>query len=150
MLPGVSGCYDSPADYDANINADLDLLQAELEVSQSLDNEAYQQITTLAAQLEYSPVRILEYVTNAIQHEYYLGSVKGALGVVESGGANDVDHANLLIALLRASSIPACTICFCKNFLRVFDILPSTSFAADFSACFVSLNLVNAFSLVIF
>ncbi|HID70671.1 MAG TPA: hypothetical protein EYP35_09525, partial [Desulfobacterales bacterium] len=56
---------------------------------------------------DYSPVKIVEYVTNSLEHEQYLGSVKGALGALTSGGANDIDHASLLIALLRASGIPA-------------------------------------------
>ncbi|MCP5013378.1 MAG: hypothetical protein GY942_25670 [Aestuariibacter sp.] len=106
LLSGVAACYDGPADYDANINADLDLSQAELEVDEMLDANAYQQITALAAQLDYSPVKILEYTTNNLEHEHYRGSVKGALGVLESGGGNDVDHASLLSALLRTSSTP--------------------------------------------
>ncbi len=106
-LPGVSACYADSADYDAHIDSDLDLSQIELEVDQNLDANAYQQITTIVAQLDYSPVKILEYVTNTLQHEQYRGSVKGALGALTSGGANDLDHASLLIALLRASGIPA-------------------------------------------
>ncbi|WP_020405326.1 DUF6531 domain-containing protein [Hahella ganghwensis] len=105
--PGVQGCYSDATDYANNGSNDLNLLQPELEVSPTLNPRAYQKITELAAQLEYSPVKIFEYVANNIRHEHYAGSVKGALGALESGGANDIDHASLMLALLRASSIPA-------------------------------------------
>jgi RHS repeat-associated protein len=107
ILSGAVSCYADQDDYDANITQDMDLLQPELEVDLNLNPAAYEKITRLAAQLEYSPVRILEYVTNELEHEQYLGSVKGALGAITSGGANDTDHASLLVALLRASGIPA-------------------------------------------
>ncbi|HHD63794.1 MAG TPA: transglutaminase domain-containing protein, partial [Desulfobulbaceae bacterium] len=107
ILPGVIGCYENQADYDAHISQDMDLLQPEIEVDSGLDAAAYAKITTLAEQLDYSPIKIVEYVTNSLEHEQYLGSVKGALGALTSGGANDIDHASLLIALLRASGIPA-------------------------------------------
>lgn len=107
ILLGAISCYADHADYDANISQDMDLLQPELEVDLSLDPVAYDKITALAAQLDYSPVKILEYVTNELDHEHYLGSVKGAVGALTSGGGNDTDHASLLVALLRASGIPA-------------------------------------------
>lgn len=104
---GVSACYESLEAYNQNIDKDLDLSQPELEVSLSLDSTSYNSITALAAELDYDPKKIFEYVSNHIEHEHYVGSVKGALGALESRGANDFDHASLLVALLRASSIPA-------------------------------------------
>jgi len=104
---GILNCYASATDYNNNIDADLDLTSSEIELDPSLDEKAYNELSELAANLEYSPVKILEYVTNNIEHEHYQGSVKGALGALQSGGANDLDHASLVVALLRASSIPS-------------------------------------------
>lgn len=65
------------------------------------------EIAALAKSLKYSPVRILEYVSNEIEFEPYFGSLKGAQGVLISGSGNATDTASLTIALLRASGIPA-------------------------------------------
>lgn len=105
--PSALSCYNDQADYDANIALDLSLAEADLEIDQSIDPVAYAKITSLAAELEYSPVKILEYITSEIGYEHYLGSVKGAVGTLTSGGGNDIDHASLLVALFRASGIPA-------------------------------------------
>lgn len=102
---GTAACY--PSNYPTTLTNDLGLSQPELEIDNTLDAEAYRRITQLAAQLNYSPVKIFEYVTNNIEYEHYYGSVKGALGTLQSKKGNDIDHASLLIALLRASSIPA-------------------------------------------
>ncbi|NKC13293.1 MAG: hypothetical protein GKR94_14185 [Gammaproteobacteria bacterium] len=64
-------------------------------------------IAALAQSLGYSPVRIIEYVSNEIDFEAYFGSLKGAQGALISGAANATDHASLTLALLRASNIPA-------------------------------------------
>ncbi len=104
--PSSISCYADQADYDANISLDLSLSEADLEINQSKNPVAYDKITSLAAELDYSAVKIFDFVTNEIAYEHYLGSVKGALGTLTSGGGNDIDHASLLTALLRASSIP--------------------------------------------
>ncbi|MDD5760259.1 MAG: transglutaminase-like domain-containing protein, partial [Desulfobulbaceae bacterium] len=65
------------------------------------------EIRALAQQLGYSPARILEYVSNEINYEPYYGSLKGAMGTLEAKSGNATDHTSLLIALLRASNIPA-------------------------------------------
>lgn len=61
----------------------------------------------LAAQLGYSPVRIFQHVYNTIRFEPYFGSLKGSVGTLYSGAGGATDQASLLIALLRASNIPA-------------------------------------------
>ena len=65
------------------------------------------EIKSLAKKLEYSPIKIYSYVYNNIDFRLYDGSVKGALGTLKSGSGNATDQASLLIALLRASNIPA-------------------------------------------
>lgn len=65
------------------------------------------EIKELAGKLGYSPVKILQYVTNEIAFEPYYGSLKGAEGALVSKAGGPTDQASLLIALLRASNIPA-------------------------------------------
>ena len=63
------------------------------------------EIVAQARALGNDYVRIYEFVRNTIRTEWYAGSSKGALGVLRSGAGNDVDQANLLTALLRATGI---------------------------------------------
>jgi hypothetical protein len=65
------------------------------------------EITALAQQLHYDPLKIFLYVRNTTDYQPYYGSVKGSLGAYWEKAGNDVDQASLLIALFRASDIPA-------------------------------------------
>ena len=60
-----------------------------------------------ARSLEFEPVRIHDFVRSQIRTEWYAGAQKGAVETLRSGAGNDVDQASLLIAMLRASSMPA-------------------------------------------
>ncbi|HEY5291942.1 MAG TPA: transglutaminase-like domain-containing protein, partial [Burkholderiales bacterium] len=73
----------------------------------SPDIQLSAEIRALAQQLGYSPARIFQYVSNDIQFEPYWGSLKGAGGTLHSKSGGPTDQASLLIALLRASNIPA-------------------------------------------
>lgn len=64
-------------------------------------------VLLLAEELNYDPAAIFEFVHNNIAREWYSGAMKGALGTLEQRAGNSVDQASLLIALLRASSIPS-------------------------------------------
>lgn len=89
------------------------------------------EIKALAAQLGYSPARILEYVTNQIKYEPYYGSLKGAMGTLVSKAGNDTDQASLAIALLRASNIPARYVRGTASFIndqRLLDWIGAKSF----------------------
>ena len=86
--------------------ADCDHSAADLDKN-TLDANVTPEIAALAQQLEYSPIRILEYVANEIRFEPYWGSLKGARGTLHSKAGGPTDHASLLIALLRESNIPA-------------------------------------------
>ena len=65
------------------------------------------EISNLAASLNYSPAKIFQYVYQNIQFEPYYGSLKGSVGALVSKNGNATDQSSLLIALLRASNIPA-------------------------------------------
>ncbi|WP_426212032.1 RHS repeat-associated core domain-containing protein [Massilia sp. TWP1-3-3] len=65
------------------------------------------EIVKQASALQGDYVRIYEFVRNTHRTEWYAGSVKGAVGTLRSGGGNDTDQASLLVALLRASSVPS-------------------------------------------
>lgn len=64
-------------------------------------------IQALAAELGYAPARIFQYVYSNIAFQPYYGSVKGAAATLQSQAGGPTDQASLLIALLRASGIPA-------------------------------------------
>jgi hypothetical protein len=65
------------------------------------------EIQTLADQLGNDPVAIYAYVRNTIAFEPYYGSRKGSLLTLWERSGSDIDIASLLVALLRASAIPA-------------------------------------------
>lgn len=65
------------------------------------------EILQQASALGFDYVRIFEFVRNGIVTEWYGGGMKGAVETLKQGSGNDVDQASLLIALLRAASVPA-------------------------------------------
>jgi uncharacterized membrane protein len=60
-----------------------------------------------AAALAYDPQNIFNFLHNNIGYNSYLGSVRGARGTLWSGAGNSLDVANLGVALMRGSGIPA-------------------------------------------
>lgn len=60
-----------------------------------------------AQALGNDPDQIIAFVRTQIGFESYRGSLRGALGTLWSGAGNALDKANLAVALLRASNIPA-------------------------------------------
>ena len=60
-----------------------------------------------AQELGNNPVSIFNFVRDEIGYESYKGSLRGARGTLWSKAGNALDQASLLIALLRASNIPA-------------------------------------------
>lgn len=73
----------------------------------SVDAPLHPEITAKAAELEFEYTKILDFVRSSIRTEWYPGSQRGALGALRARAGNDVDQASLLIALLRASNVPA-------------------------------------------
>ncbi|MCA9971895.1 MAG: transglutaminase domain-containing protein, partial [Anaerolineales bacterium] len=59
-----------------------------------------------AGQLGHDPARLFAYV-RGLGYEAYDGSLRGTRGTLWSAAANSADQASLLIAMLRASGIPA-------------------------------------------
>ena len=64
-------------------------------------------IQTKAAELNQDADEIFRFVRDEIGFESYVGSLRGSRGTLWSGAGNALDQASLLIALLRASGIPA-------------------------------------------
>ncbi len=73
----------------------------------SHDTELTETILAKAQSLNHEPVHIHDFVRSQIRTEWYAGAQKGATETLRSGAGNDADQASLLIALLRASSMPA-------------------------------------------
>lgn len=65
------------------------------------------EIAALAQSLNYSPVKIFEFVTKNIRYEPYWGLLKGAQGTLVAGSGGASDQTALLIALMRESGYPA-------------------------------------------
>ena len=64
-------------------------------------------VTGQAAQLGNDPNKIFQFVRDQIGYESYTGALRGARGTLWSMAGNSLDKASLLVALLRASGIPA-------------------------------------------
>lgn len=64
-------------------------------------------IIAKAAELNHDPVKIYNFVRNTIEYVPTWGSIQGAQYCLETKQGNAFDTASLLIALLRASNIPA-------------------------------------------
>lgn len=110
-LPGSATNCGSPAELAASL--------AETE-----DVRLTPEIRALAERLEYSPAKILRHVYDNIAFEPYYGSLKGSAGTLVAGSGGATDQASLLIALLRASNIPAR---YVKAQVRVTDPSPDPS-----------------------
>lgn len=70
-------------------------------------NSADPYIIQKATELNHDPVLIFAFVRDEIGYESYKGSLRGARGTLWSKAGNSLDKASLMIALLRASGIPA-------------------------------------------
>jgi len=69
--------------------------------------KSHADIQALVQRLDHNPVRIFEWVRQNVAYEPYFGSLKGGLGALWSQSGGATDQASLLVALLRASNIPA-------------------------------------------
>lgn len=77
------------------------------DLSATIDVQITPEIQALAASLHNSPLEIFRYVYNNYDYTPYHGSMKGSLDTFWEKEGNDYDLASLLIALLRASNVPA-------------------------------------------
>jgi transglutaminase-like putative cysteine protease len=60
-----------------------------------------------AAELAYDPQQIFNYLHTQIGYNSYVGSLRGARGILLSSAGNALDVASLGVGLLRAPGIPA-------------------------------------------
>lgn len=73
----------------------------------SPDAPLHPEIVAKAAELGFEYTRIVDFVRGSVRTEWYPGSQRGALGCLRARAGNDIDQSSLLIALLRASNVPA-------------------------------------------
>jgi hypothetical protein len=83
-----------------------DLPSAE-DLSETIDIQLTDAIRAKAAELNHDPLKIYEWVRNNIEFAPTWGSIQGADYCLQTELCNSFDTASLLIALLRASDIPA-------------------------------------------
>jgi len=77
------------------------------DLAETIEVKFTPEIREKAQALGYNPVKLYEFVRNNFEYEPYYGSLKGAQQTLLEMAGNDFDQASLLIALLRASGIPA-------------------------------------------
>lgn len=77
------------------------------DLAPTVDAPLTPEIQALAAQHHLDPAALFAFVHDTIEFQPYFGSLKGAQGTLLEKAGNDMDQASLLIALLRASDIPA-------------------------------------------
>lgn len=96
------------------------------------------EIQKLADDLGHNPAKIFDYVYNNISYEPYYSAKKGSLGCLHEKTCNDYDTSSLLIALYRASGIPA----HYEKQLSVFSVaqLKSLLGVQDIKSAFSSLS----------
>jgi hypothetical protein len=99
-IGSLAGLLSSAVVQSASIPSPADL-------SETIEVQLTPEIRAKAAELGNNPVKIYEYVRNNFEYEPYYGSLKGAQQTLLERAGNDFDQASLLIALLRASNIPA-------------------------------------------
>lgn len=71
------------------------------------DVQLTQEIKDLAAQLNHNPAKIYKWVYDNIEFIPTYGSIQGSAYTLETKRGNATDTSSLLIALLRASGVPA-------------------------------------------
>jgi hypothetical protein len=77
------------------------------DLAETMEIQFTQDILAKAAELNHDPVKIYNWVRNNVEYVPTWGSIQGAQYCLETLQGNAFDTASLLIALLRASNIPA-------------------------------------------
>lgn len=87
--------------------ADTSSTDTENYLTFNIDNTPSPKLNNLAASLNHDPVQIYQYVYNNIEYIPAHGSIQGADYTSQSLKGGAIDQANLLVALLRISNVPA-------------------------------------------
>lgn len=82
-------------------------LPTDADLAETVDVQLTSEIRQLAADLDFNPVKIYNFVKDYIEFVPTYGSIQGAHQTLISEKGNAYDQASLLIALLRASGIHA-------------------------------------------
>jgi hypothetical protein len=116
-----------------------DLPSAE-DLTETIDIQLTDAIRAKAAELNHDPLKIYEWVRNNIEFAPTWGSIQGADYCLQTELCNSFDTASLLIALLRASDIPA-------RYVHGTIELPiekAMNWAGDFTAPSAALQFMSA------
>ena len=88
----------------------IDKVVQSVQAAEAQDPESYayetaptDELRALARSMDYSPLRLFEWVRTHVEFEAYAGSMKGAQGTLLSRRGNDLDQALLLGTLLDLS-----------------------------------------------
>ncbi len=76
-------------------------------LTETIDVQITSEVKELAKRLNHNPVEIYSFVKNSIHYVPTYGSRKGSQETLREMSGNSFDQASFLIALLRASDIPA-------------------------------------------
>ncbi len=77
------------------------------DLSETPEIQFTQELQETANLFEKNPVLLYEFVRNNFTYDPYYGSIKGSQSTLLLQSGNDFDQASVLIALFRASGIPA-------------------------------------------
>ena len=77
------------------------------DLAETIEVQFTPEIQAKALELEHNPIKIYNWVRNNIEFVSTYGSIQGANMCLQTKQCNAFDTASLLIALLRASNIPA-------------------------------------------
>lgn len=107
-LPGLSTLlvHGNPLLADTPRNGLINLKGRPIDVDVAADGpETATTVADLAASLYYLPQKMLEYVTNTVVYQPYVGLMKGPLATLQTKAGNDWDTNNLLAGLFNAAGI---------------------------------------------
>jgi uncharacterized membrane-anchored protein YhcB (DUF1043 family) len=113
ILVASNGPLTGLLDSDSTLNATSYPLYAQVsaptpaDLAETIEVQFTPEIRAKAQELNYNPVKIYNWVRNNIEFVPTYGSIQGANMCLQTKQCNDFDTASLLIALLRASNIPA-------------------------------------------
>ena len=114
ILVASNGSLEGLLDSDSTLNAtsyplyaQASNLPTDADLAETIEVQFTPEIKAKASELNYSPVKIYNWVRNNIEFVPTYGSIQGANMCLQTKQCNDFDTASLLIALLRVSGIHA-------------------------------------------
>ena len=103
----INGLMDAPLSSQQPILLARNTPPSQDDLAENIEVQFTPGIEAKASELNHNPVKIFNWVRNNIEFIPTYGSIQGADMCLQTEQCNDMDTASLLIALLRASNIPA-------------------------------------------